>query len=59
MKRLTLLFAIAILLFACEQKNPGENPNNNNDSIKNPTTEILAPEGAINAIFSVGVDKTE
>jgi hypothetical protein len=58
MKKITLLFVIATLLFACEQKNIGENPNNNNDSIKNPTTEILAPEGAINAIFSIGTDKT-
>lgn len=58
MKKLTLLLSIATLLFACEQQNPSENQNNNNDSIKNPTNEILAPEGAIKAIFSIGENTT-
>lgn len=58
MKKITLLLAITILLFACEQKNPTEKPNDNNDSIKNPTNEILAPEGAINAIFSIAENQT-
>ena len=59
MKKLTLLFAFATLLFACEQQNPGGNSDDNNDSIQNPTGDIqLLPEGALCNIFSVGENKT-
>lgn len=59
MKKLTLLLAIATLLFACEQQNPGGNSDDNNDSIQNPIGDIqLLPEGALCNIFSVGENKT-
>ena len=54
MKNLTLLLAITTIFIACEQ----QKTNDNNDYIKNPTNEALAPEGAINAIFSISENQT-
>ena len=59
MKKLTFLFAIATLLFACEPKDPiGNNKPNPNDTTEHATGVILLPEGALCNTFSIGENKT-